>query len=181
VLVGPAGSGKTHLAEVWAERAGARRLPPGWTGEGVAEIEGAVLLEDADGRAPGEGLFHLINMAARPGGSLLLTARTLPAQWPSTIADLRSRLNALPVAELGEPDDEILTGVLAKFFRERSILPSDDLLAYLVRRIERSAPRAREIVERLDERADAEGRLVSRALARDVLGAEAGEELADDE
>jgi chromosomal replication initiation ATPase DnaA len=180
VLVGPAGSGKTHLAEVWAERSGARRLPAEWSGQGVAELAGAVLLEDADRRPAEEGLFHLINMAARPGGSMLMTARTPPALWPTELADLRSRLNALPVAELGEPDDAILQGVLAKFFRERSILPSEDLLAYLVRRIERSVPRARDIVERLDETADAEGRPVSRALARDVLGAEAGDEPGED-
>jgi chromosomal replication initiation ATPase DnaA len=171
VLVGPPGSGKTHLASCWAERTSARIPRADWQGEDVAFLAGPVLLEDADRGVPEEALFHLINMAARPGASLLMTARTPPSAWHAELPDLRSRLNALPLAELGEPDDAVLSGVLAKFFRERNIRPSEDLLPYLVRRIERSVPRAQEVVHKLDEVADAEGRPVSRALARQILGA----------
>jgi chromosomal replication initiation ATPase DnaA len=175
-LVGPAGSGKTHLASAWAERVGARVLTGSrWSPAALAELEGGpVLLDEADRGGLEEPLFHLINMAARPGGSLLLTARTPPAAWPAErLPDLRSRLNALPVAALAEPDDKLLAALLDKFFRERNIKPPEDLLPYLVWRIERSAPKAREIVRRLDEKADAEHRPVSKALAREILEAEA--------
>jgi chromosomal replication initiation ATPase DnaA len=173
-LVGPAGSGKTHLASAWAEQAGARVLTGArWTLASLDELEGGpVLLEDADRGGLEELLFHLINMAPHPGGSLLLTARTPPAVWPAPLPDLRSRLNALPVAALPEPDDIVLTALLDKFFRERNIRPPEDLLPYLVWRIERSAPKAREIVRRLDEKADAEQRPISRALAREILEAD---------
>jgi chromosomal replication initiation ATPase DnaA len=115
-----------------------------------------------------EALFHLINMAGA-GGGLLLTARTPPSGWPARLPDLRSRLNALPVALLGEPDDELLLGVMAKLFRERHIRPPEDLLVYLLRRIQRSVPAARAVVARLDEAALAADRPVSRALAREIL------------
>ncbi len=115
-----------------------------------------------------EALFHLINMAAA-GGALLLTGRTAPSSWPVALPDLRSRLNALTVAELSEPDDAVLNGVLTKFFHERNIRPAEDVLPYLVKRMERSVPVARELVQRIDEAADAEHRSVSRALARQVL------------
>ena len=179
-LVGPPGSGKTHLASAWAERVGARVLTGArWTTAALADLEGApVLLEDADRAGLEEPLFHLINMAARPGGSLLVTARTPPTAWPAPLPDLRSRLNALPVAALTEPDDALLTALLDKFFRERNIRPPEDLLPYLVWRIERSAPQAREIVRRLDEKADAEHRAISKALAREILEAEAQADLA---
>ena len=91
------------------------------------------------------------------------------ASLVSRLPDLRSRLNALPVAELPPPDDAILKGVLEKFFRERNIRPTDDLIPYLLRRIERSIPRARDVVDQLDEAAGAEHRAVSRALARQIL------------
>jgi chromosomal replication initiation ATPase DnaA len=171
-LIGPPGSGKTHLATAWAERVGAHVVSPDEINAAeLPQLEGApVLLEDADRPGLGECLFHLINMAAREGGSLLLTARTPPAAWPADLPDLRSRLNALPVARLTEPDDEVLAALLDKFFRERNIRPPDDLLPYLVRRIERSTAAAREIVSRLDETADAQRRPVSKALAREILG-----------
>jgi len=169
-LVGPPGSGKTHLAQSWRARVGAVALP---TTARLADIEGVhgrpVLLEDGD-RSDPETLFHLINMAAEPGGGLLATSRSAPSSWPSPLPDLRSRLNALQVAELGAPDDEILEGVLQKFFRERNIRPAEDVFPYLVRRMERSVPVALALVEKLDEASDAERRPVSRALARQILG-----------
>jgi chromosomal replication initiation ATPase DnaA len=166
-LIGPPGSGKTHLARMWAARHDALELAPEALDHAPAAR--AVLVEDADGRAEDEALFHLLNRTA-PDASLLLTSRTPPGLWPSRLPDLRSRLNAMPVARLDEPDDAVLAAMLEKFFGERNIRPSDDLLAYLIRRIERSAGGASEVVARIDEAADRQRRPVSRALAREVLG-----------
>jgi chromosomal replication initiation ATPase DnaA len=168
-LVGPPETGKTHLARAWAERAGAVELDPAHPPSRLADLNGRpVVVENAERTEP-ETLFHLINMAAEPGGGLLLTSRQRPTAWPSPLPDLRSRLNALPVVELGPPDDEALRGVLAKFFRDRNIRPAEDVFEFLIRRMERSVPVARALVERLDEAADAEHREVSRVLARQIL------------
>ncbi|WP_309605163.1 chromosomal replication initiator DnaA [Phenylobacterium sp.] len=168
VLAGPQGVGKSHLARAWA--AGARALVMDRNTPDVAAASGRpVLLEDVDQGVEGEALFHLINLAAQDGASLLLTARAPPATWPAAIPDLRSRLNALHVAEIAAPDDEVLTGVLRRFFRERNIRPHDDVYPYLLRRMERSIPGAQEIVRRLDETEDGEMRPVSRVLARQIL------------
>ncbi len=170
-LVGPEGAGKTHLAQAWAESVGALELS-GITPESLVKVAGStvpVLLEDADQLVDEEPVFHLINLAARPERGLLLTTRTLPAAWEVRLPDLKSRLNALNVVELGPPDDEILAGVLRNLFGERSIRPSDELLAYLVRRIDRSIPQARRVVERLDAVGGAELRPITRALAREIL------------
>ena len=129
-------------------------------------------MEDGDQGVDAEALFHLINLAAHDGASLLLTARKAPATWPADLPDLRSRLNALMVAEIEAPDDTVLTGVLRTFFRERNIRPHDDVYPYLLRRMERSVPGAREIVRRLDETEDGEPRPVSRVLARQILEAD---------
>lgn len=168
VLVGPEGVGKTHLATIWREAAKAvaldRRAP-----DLAAAVGRPALLEDVDQGIGGEDLFHLINLAAQDGGSLLLTARTAPATWPAEVPDLRSRLNALPVAEIEPPDDSVLEGVLVKFFRERHIRAPKEVYPYLLRRMERSIPGAREIVRKLDEGVDGEARPISRLLAREIL------------
>jgi chromosomal replication initiation ATPase DnaA len=176
-LVGPAGSGKTHLAQIWAEAAGAVELDATARVIDLDRLEGRPVLMEGAEAADSETLFHLINLASQPGGGLLLTSRTAPSAWSVSLPDLRSRLNALRVAELGEPDDEMLHGVLVKLFRERNIRPADDVFAYLVRRMERSVPVALALVERLDEASGSEHRPVSRALARQIL--EAGDETAD--
>lgn len=167
-LVGPEGVGKTHLARVWAAAAGAAVLDR--EAPDVAAAAGRpALLEDVDRGVPDEALFHLINLAGREGGGLLLTARTAPVAWPAGLPDLRSRLNALPVAEIGAPCDRVLEGLLRRFFRERNIRPPNDVFAYLLRRMERSAPAARELVRRLDEAGEGDPRPISRVLAREVL------------
>lgn len=163
-LVGPEGAGKTHLATVWAERAGAVRYDSGPLAEGAP-----VLVEDAD-TIGDEALFHLINRAASDGG-LLLTARTRPTAWAAALPDLRSRLNALTVAEIGEPDDALLIAVLEALLREKHIRAAPDLYEFLLRRMERSVTAARAVVSRLDEAAAEQGRPVNRALAREVLEA----------
>jgi chromosomal replication initiation ATPase DnaA len=169
-LVGPEGSGKTHLAAAWAEAHGglfldhvAVHLVP------LSELGGhPVAVDDAD-QVADETLFHLINLAAAEGFGLLLTSRAWPRTWSCALPDLRSRLNALRGVQLHEPDDVVLRGVLDRFFRQRLIVPPDDVLDYLVRRIERSAPKAREVVARIDEAASAEARGVTVALARTVI------------
>jgi chromosomal replication initiation ATPase DnaA len=165
VLVGPEGVGKTHLARAWAEQAGAavltREAP-----EMSAAAEGPALLEDVDQGAPEEALFHLINLAQRTGASLLMTARARPGAWPTALPDLRSRVNALFVAEIQPPDDAVLEGVLRNLFRSRNIRPAPEVYPYLLRRIPRSIPEAQEVVRRMDEAADGP---ISRLLARSIL------------
>ena len=174
-LIGPEGSGKSHLAAGWAAAANAAVIPARGKVDLGALRGRAVLYEDAD-RDRGRGdefLFHLFNMAAHAElGGLLITGRSPPSGWSAALPDLRSRLNAVTVALLEGPDDAILESMLRKFFRERNIRPTEDVFPYLLRRIERSAPKAREMVQRLDEAADAEGRPVSRALARQILEAD---------
>ena len=167
-LVGPKGSGKSHLAKAWAQAA--KALIVAGSGVELAATEARpVLLENAHDPVADETLFHLINMAARDGGGLLLTARTRPSSWPTTLPDLRSRLNALPVVEIGPPDDAVLEGVLRKFFRDRHIRPPEEVYPYLLARMNRSIPDAEEIVRRLDEAGDTGFRPITRVLAREIL------------
>ncbi len=166
-VFGPEGVGKSHLARSWAESAGA--FVVGDSPVDFARLgHGPVLLEDADRRADETTLFHLINRADS-GDSLLLTGRTPPRQWPAGLPDLRSRLNALMAVEIEPPDDAVLRGVLVKLFRERNIRPDQELLGYLLRRIERSVPAAARVVSRIDDVADASRREITRALAREIL------------
>lgn len=167
-IVGPQGAGKSHLAQAWAALAGALVVNRDLADAGAAAGR-PVLLEDADRGVSPEALFHLINLAARQGGGLLLTARTRPVTWPSDLPDLRSRLNALPVAEIGPPDDMVLEGVLRTFFRDRNIRPPDEVFPYLLARMGRSIPDAQEIVRRLDEAGDEGFRPITRVLARQIL------------
>lgn len=168
-LHGPAGSGKSHLAAIWAERVGAIALHGAEASlADPLELEGRPVLLDRAQDADDETLFHLINLAQSGGGALLLASRPAPRDWATALPDLRSRLDVVRVISLQEPDDTVLAAILRARFAARSIAPGDELIDYLVRRIDRSAAAVESVVDRLD----AEHRPVTRALARQVLGSD---------
>ena len=194
LLVGPEGSGKSHLASIWAEQAGARSISahaldpasvPGALATGALVVED-LRPADFDERA----LFHLLNLAREDEAYVLITGRVPPVAFDVELRDLRSRLRAAPVVSLGEcptgsldpyglraapvvsllsPDDLLFRGLIVKFCADRQLSIDESVVSYLVTRIERSYAAAREAVERLDTEALRLGRPVTRALAVDVL------------
>jgi chromosomal replication initiation ATPase DnaA len=169
-LVGPPGVGKSHLASLWRERAGAEQVA---AAAGVPSLGGRpVLLEVDETPLDDEAMFHLINLAARPSGGLLIVTRTPPRLWPASLPDLKSRLNALPTVEIGEPDDSLLSELLVQLFARRGIRAPADLLTYMAARMERSARAAEALVALIDETASRSGRPIGRSLAREILAAD---------
>jgi chromosomal replication initiation ATPase DnaA len=171
-LVGPEGAGKSHLAAVFAETSGARRLSARALGETDllhALATGALVVEDAGGDVNERALFHLINLVREEEAHLLITARAAPARWAVALPDLASRLRAIPAVTLTAPDDALLRAVLLKLFADRQLAVDESLIAYLVTRIERSFAAAKAAVERLDHEALRLKRPVTRALAAEVL------------
>lgn len=168
-LVGPEGSGKSHLADIWAAEAGARCI----SGSALQEASlpgalatGAVVIEDvAENGIDERALFHLLNLAREEGAYALLTMRSSPAGWDLTLRDLASRLRALPVVTLAPPDDALLRALLVKLFTDRQIVVEESLIIYLVNRIERSCRAARDAVVELDREALRQKRPITRALA----------------
>lgn len=151
LLVGPEGSGKTHLGEIFARRANAR------------------FLDDADRAVSDEALFHAWNEAVDARRPLLLAARSAPADWHVRLPDLRSRLAATPLVRIGPPDDALLLHVFAKLWRDRGLTPPPELGPYVLRRIERSFAAVAAAVAALDAAALAERRPLSIPLARAAL------------
>ncbi|MGB7036098.1 MAG: DnaA/Hda family protein [Xanthobacteraceae bacterium] len=171
-LVGPEGSGKTHLATIWAAAAGARVVSARSLGDvdpRAALTTGALVIEDAHGVNDERALFHLINMAREDGAFLLFAARTLPSLWPAAIADVISRLRAMPVVAVRTPDDALLRGVIVKLAADRQLQLDEGVVGYLSNHIERSFAAARAAVIALDREALRQGRPPSRVLAAELF------------
>ncbi len=173
VLTGPQGSGKSHLAAIWAEAAGARMLSAKLLPDTdllAAFATGALVVEDLEPAGLDErALFHLINIAREEGAYVLLTARSAPAGFPVGIRDLASRLRALPSVALNSPDDALLRALIVKLAADRQLAVDDTLVNYLANRIERSFAAALAAVVKLDEEAMRQHRPVTRALAVELF------------
>lgn len=172
VLVGPEGAGKTHLASIWADRAGAWRRTTGPIDLRVEPgllTERALLIEDVDRDPPGDAaLFHLINAARERQAAMLLTARRPPAAWGVQAPDLLSRLRRAPIVEIAAPDDELLRALLVKLFMDRQLAVDTRVIDTIISRAERSFAVMRAIVDALDLSALAAGRRITRAMAQEA-------------
>ena len=173
LLVGPEGSGKSHLAAIWAEQAGGRSTSaralsaaavPGALTTGALVVED-LRASDFDERA----LFHLINLAREDEAFLLITARLPPSAFEIELRDLRSRLRAVPTVPLLPPDDQLFRALIVKFCADRQLTVDETVVSYLTTRIERSYAAVRQAVEFLDAEALRLGRPVTRALAAELL------------
>lgn len=173
MLTGPEGSGKSHLAAIWAQTAGARLIAARALEEASvpsALATGALVVEDVVAGAFDESaLFHLLNLAREHDAFVLLTARAAPVTF--AVRDLASRLKALPLVTMMPPDDTLLRAVLVKLFADRQLAVDEALIGYVATRIERSFAAARAVVARLDDEALRHKRPLTRAFAAEVLRA----------
>jgi chromosomal replication initiation ATPase DnaA len=173
LLVGPEGSGKSHLAAIWAEQAGARSISahalstaavPGALATGALVVED-LRSSDVDERA----LFHLMNLAREDEAFVLITAREPPSAFEVELRDLRSRLRAVPAVTLLPPDDQLFRALIVKSCADRQLTIDESVVSFLASRIERSYAAVRQTVGLLDSEALRLGRPVTRALAAELL------------
>jgi chromosomal replication initiation ATPase DnaA len=172
-LIGEEGAGKSHLAAAWGEKSGARFLSGRLLDDAdlpAALSTGALVIEDlAPPWFDEVTLFHLLNLAQQQGAFVLLTARWSPALWPVSLPDLSSRLRALPVVSVAPPDERLLRALMLKLAADRQIELDDNVVNFVLARIERSFTGVQETIAQLDREALRQKRPVSRALAAELL------------
>jgi chromosomal replication initiation ATPase DnaA len=186
VVSGPAGSGKSHLVNVWRSRSGAACLEASAIceasvtafGSGLATVTGAsatgvasaLAVENLErGVGDERALFHLLNLAREQKLSILLTSRVPPGELDVTLPDLRSRLRALPHVVIEPPDETLLGVILVKLFTDRQLAVEPHVIAHLLRHMERSTEMANGVVTEIDHLALASHRKVTRGLAAEAL------------
>lgn len=170
VLVGPAASGKTHLANVWQGRAGAVQIEAGeLTREMVPQLGAAVIVENAERTSDWQALLHLYNWVGANQGYLLMTAAENSAKWDLPLKDLASRLKSTPSVRLTDPDQDILGAAMMKQFSDRQIMVDEAVVSFLLKRMERSFRSVQVIVSRIDRMALEKKTRITIPLAKKVI------------
>lgn len=167
VLHGPPASGKSHLAAVWADKAGAEIIEARDLGADLPP--GALVVENVSAGVPEAPLFALLER----GAPLLLTAQLPPSDWLGAfnlaLPDLNSRLHALLAFDLWAPDDALLMGLAVKLFADRQLMVPESVVAHMIRSLERSPSAIRDFIAQADAVALAEKRPINLSLIKDLL------------
>lgn len=163
LLCGEQGSGKTHLAHLFSSVfVKATELPIDFE-----TIRGnRLVIEDIDEQIDETALFHLFNWTKERQIYVLFTARKLPIFH---LPDLKSRMGSIPKIYIGLPDEELLFGVLSKWFYERHISIDVAVIEYILARAERSFAFLQNLVDLLDKLSLAERRRITVPIVRRVL------------
>ena len=166
-LHGPPACGKSHLAAVWAQKAGAGVMDASAVGGGIPD--GPLVVENV-----GEGVLEapLFALLER-GAPLLLTSLLPPSDWPQkfniALPDLVSRSRALLAFPLWSPDDALLMGLAVKLFADRQLIVPEAVVAHMIGKLERSPGAIRDFVARADAAALQAKRPVNISLIKDLL------------
>lgn len=173
LLVGPPGSGKTHLSHVFAARTGATIIAPARVGSAPADqlLTGnhCWVLDGLEAVTDPAALAQLINHVRSRGDYLLLSASAHIRALNIALPDLHSRLISLPMVELGAPDDALLAGVLAKAFADRQLRLAPEVLSFAIAQLERSYATVQRFAAMMDERSMARGRAITVPLVREFI------------
>lgn len=158
IIVGPEGSGKSHLATVFASIANAQI----YSSHDLEKIEfheilntGACVIEDLGSKSQFDetALFHLLNFAREHQGHVLMTSQDTPGLWGVSLPDLATRLTATPLVTIDSPDDTLLRGILVKLFVDRQLAVDEAAISYMLKHMERSGAAAQRIVAKIDNSA----------------------------
>ncbi len=175
-LWGPRGSGKTHLLQALAQRLRAAGAGVGWFDAALPQpwpwspAWRLVVLDgcDAFDAAAQQAAFALFVEAATQGTQVAAAGRLPPVDLPLR-DDLKTRLawgHVLALQPLGDADAR---AVLQRRARERGLPLPDEVLDYLLVRVERDLGTLTALLDRLDDRGLAQGRHITVPLVRSVL------------
>jgi chromosomal replication initiation ATPase DnaA len=179
-ISGAQGSGKTHLCHILyhhAQQTAPNPVPVCLLTPEALEsnfheaLPGYLYIVDgvSPARISDQALLHAINWVLETSAWMVFTSALSPMHYPTHLADLSSRLKALPSAMIPEPDDSFLEQLLVKLLADRQLRYQPETIPFIVKRMERSCEAAVALVDRLDNEALTAHRNLTLPFVKTVL------------
>lgn len=171
VIHGEAACGKSHLASIWAESSVAETLRSLNEGLDTIDPDKCYILDHVQPgqRWPDEIMFHLLNRFTGAQGSLLVLTTLPPANMLWQLPDVASRFAAMATAPITTPDDHVLRELIRKLADDKGLPLDEEVIAYIVKRMERRFATAGTIIHTLDALSAGLRKKVTVAMARSAL------------
>lgn len=176
LIVGPPGSGKSHLIKIFMNSIKTRLSKiinfPNNNLFNEFEKNEYIIIEDIHSiniKFSEEDLLHAINISKETNKSLIMTSRIPISRFEIKLTDLRSRLESISVANIEEPDDELMKSIILKMLRDRQLIVNPTIIEFLMKRLERTYLEINRTIDLIDKYALEKGKKVSISLIREIL------------
>ncbi|MDR2107305.1 MAG: hypothetical protein LBO73_02170 [Holosporaceae bacterium] len=157
IICGESGTGKTHLAALWAQTAGAvyvLKESLNYSPRDLFEAECNFVIDNFDdltGRKNYEWMFDFLNISVEKNRFFLILSRTHPSARDIEPEDLKSRLFALPCVSIRPPEDDLLLKVSKKIAGDLGMTLSDDVMLCILNIIDRRVTAVADVLRTLNK------------------------------
>ncbi len=179
IIIGDEYSGKSHLVKIWQELISDSIV---FTAEDIKNFSLEQLLEKAfkkniaienievltDSNSQ-DKVFHLYNKAVSENKKILITSRDPLLSIKFILTDLKSRLLSSVNVRINEPDDNMLKIMFSKLFFDLQLKVSNDVIDFLIPRVERNFISIKKLVEEIDEKSIERGRGITIPFVKSAL------------
>ena len=147
-------SGKTHLSNIFLKKFNGVRLESSLLNdENLKEIKTHqnVVLEDLSLSVNEKLLYTLFNIIDQDNKFLVITSIKPITEINFDLEDLRSRTKNCLLANIENPDDELMFAIILKNLSDRQITLDKKLIDFIIKRIERSYGKIFEFIYKIDK------------------------------
>jgi chromosomal replication initiation ATPase DnaA len=142
IIWGPRACGKTHLSHIWQSHVGGKLLSnlsfSSASPSQIVENAQALVIDDAHMIQNQTDFFHTLNLCREKKIPLLITMECSPQALNMELPDLLSRLKGIVAIEISSPQEETLRLLLIKQCMDQHLPLFEDMIPYIIHRIERS-------------------------------------------
>jgi DnaA-homolog protein len=183
-LWGESGTGKTHLLQAACKQAADNDLHAAYIPlKQIQELSAEMLhdlgeldlvcvddLENVAGQTEWQqGLTWLYNELRDNQHSMIISGNKSPTLIDLEVEDLKSRLAWDQVAQIKSPSDDVKIQILKQKANARSFELSDEVVEFLIRRVERDLGSLLEVLDKIDHASLAEKRKITIPFVKELI------------
>ncbi len=166
LLYGDARCGKTHLANIWKQRADAEFFAA--DNIDLLDRYTNIIIENIDSANWSENdLLYVFNFCNESKRYCLFTSQIFPLNF--NLADLSSRVKSIDSIGIGRPDKETVKMILRKEFSKQSLQIEQKLIDFLADIIPLNFDSAHQAVNLLNKTSLTTGKTINSALIKQLF------------
>ena len=153
-LTGEKYSGKTHLSTIFKIKSNALYLLSKNIDNSTLKkikLSNSIIIEDIDDTFDEKLLYSIFNLVEQDNKYLLISSNKPIDTLSFSLPDLVSRLKNCIIANIEQPDDDLIYAIILKSFSDRQIKLDNKIVDYIIKRIARSYSKMHEFIYKIDE------------------------------